>query len=551
MATQADTKADKVQDFFRDLENKRTVLSTCTQLFTALSNHFASLQDSLSQRSLSIESKLQSLESNAKQTLESLYLRESSIPERESAAIARIEEQKEVALSEFQNSDKSDDWRDSLRSFCRKMDSSGLVKFIIAKRKESVCLRADIAPAISEAVDAPKLVFDALEEFLEQKRGKAGVTNRRWACTMLVQALFTDVNLQSDTKKASDFSRSVVERAQKILNQWKDMDVEEGGNGGVSGPGEAVMFLQMVVGFGLKSRFDEDFFRKLVVEHSTRRDMAKLFMALGLGETKDLIEELVKNGKEIEAVYFASESGLTEKFSPVSLLKSYLRNSRKNATSMSKNGNYGAAAMEVELNSIRAIIKCVEDHKIESEFSLESLRKRVGQLEKMKAEKKRSSQAPARPQNKRSHSASGGRGSGTPGYRPPKAAKYPNAHLSFSRRNPAPPAQHSPAARYSGPYAYPSQSMYEAPSQSMYEAPSQSMYEAPTVNPYASSYGVPHNQSPAAIPQQHFSLPVDNVGDAGYHASVSYGNQTSYGAYEYGSAAQPAYQPSSYEYQQQ
>ncbi|KAF5742960.1 FRIGIDA-like protein 4a [Tripterygium wilfordii] len=564
MATEADTKADRVQIFFRDLENQKVVLSSCTQLFTALSNHFASLQDSLSQRSQSIESKFQSLESNAKETLDSLSLRENSISGRESAATARIEEQKEVVISEFRNSDKYG-WRDSLKSFCRKMDSTGLVKFIISKRKESVALRAEIAPAISEAVDAPRLVLDALEEFLEQKREKVGVTDKRWACTMVVQALFAEVNMQLDTKKAPDFSRSVVGRAQRILNQWKEMDGEGGGTGGIVGPAEAVTFLQMVVGFGLKSCFDEDFFRKLVVEHSARRDMAKLFVALGLGEKMtDVIDELVKNGKEIEAVYFASASGLTEKFPPIPLLKSYLRKSRKNATTI-----YGAAATEVELNSIRAIIKCVEDHKLESEFSLESLRKRSGLLEKIKAERKKSSQAPARPQNKRSHGASVGQGSGTPAYCPPKAAKYSNAHPSFSRRNPALPSHHSPAARDSGPYNYSRQTIYEAPTANPYassygvphnQSPaardsgpyhysSQSMYEAPTANPYASSYGVPHNQSPAAIPQQHHTLPVDNVDGAGYSAGGSYGNQTSYGAYDYGSAALPTYEPSSYQQQ--
>lgn len=40
----------------------------------------------------------------------------------------------------------------------------------------------------------------------------------------------------------------------------------------------------------------------------------------------DIIDDLVKNGKEIEAVYFASESGLTERFQPIKLLNSYVQN---------------------------------------------------------------------------------------------------------------------------------------------------------------------------------------------------------------------------------
>jgi hypothetical protein len=184
----------------------------------------------------------------------------------------------------------------------------------------------------------------------------------------------------------------------------------------------------------------------------------------------------------------------------------------------------------LELNSIRAIIKCVEDHKLESEFSLDSLKKRATHLEKAKAERKKNSVAASKPQNKRAYGGGGGRGSGPPSYRPSKAAKYTNAYTPFNRRNPPPPAQHSPAARYSVQYNYPSQSVYEGPGTA----------------PYASSYGVPHSQSPAAIPRQQYALPGDSVGAAGYRASGSYGGQTSYGAYDYGNAVPPTYQPSSY-----
>lgn len=64
-----------------------------------------------------------------------------------------------------------------------------------------------------------------------------------------------------------------------------------------------------------------------------------------LSNFTEMIDELVKNGKEIEAAYFASESGLTEKFPPVSLLKSHIKNSKKNTANILKNGNFSPAAM--------------------------------------------------------------------------------------------------------------------------------------------------------------------------------------------------------------
>nr|AIN75610.1 FRIGIDA4a [Dimocarpus longan] len=406
------------------------------------------------------------------------------------------------------------------------MDSSQLLKFIVSKRKESMSLRAEISSAIRESVDAPRLVLDAVDEFLVQKVEGVGVTDKRWACGMLVQALFPEC------KKAvgPEYASSIVERAAGILERWKQQMAEA-----ELSPAEAVMFLQMVVGFGLNSRFDQDFFSKLVLDFASRRDMPKLAASLGLGDKlADILDELVKSGKEIEAVYFASESGLTERFPPVSLLKSYLRNSKKNATNKLKNGNYRNAATEessnMELNSIKAIIRCVEDHKLDSEFSIDSLKKRASQLEKAKAERKKSSVTNTKPQNKRGYGAGSSRGSGPPPLRPSKAAKFSNAYQSLGRRNAAASAQVSPAARYSGPYSY----------------PNQSVYEGPTTAHYASGYGVPHTQSPAAISQQHYPLPVDNVGGAGFRASGSYGGQSSFSAYDYSSAAPPSYQSSSY-----
>ncbi|KAE8712572.1 hypothetical protein F3Y22_tig00110247pilonHSYRG00107 [Hibiscus syriacus] len=528
MSTDPPVTADRVQKFIDDLETQKAIISRCTELFTKLTNDFDSLQNSLSQKSQSLDSKSLSLSSSFAQTLESLSQRESSLPDRESAAAARVETLKAAALAEFGDPKCSTQISETLKSLSRRMDSAGLVKFIVSKRKESVPLREEISVALSETVDPHRLVLEAFEDFVSQKTGKTlGLTDKRWACGMLVHALFPEASWKEKKGEGPEFSRSIGKRAAELVEKWKThLDIEGEG----LTPGEAVLFLHMVVGFQLKERFDEGFLRKLVLDFSSRRDMAKLFAALGFGNKMgDIIDELIKNGKEIEAVYFARAAGLTERFPPVSLLKSYLQNSKKNATTILKNGKFSTAATEssknVELNSIRAIIKCVEDHKLESEFSTEFLRKRATQLEKVKSDRKKSSSAAGKPQNKRSHSAGSARGGGPPAFRPAKEAKFSSPYPSFHRRNPAPSAQQSPAARYSGQYNYVGQNVYEAPTA------------------YASAaYGVTHTQSPAAVTQQHYSHPVENLGVSGYATSSGYGSQTSYGAYDYGSSG---YQPSS------
>lgn len=55
---------------------------------------------------------------------------------------------------------------------------------------------------------------------------------------------------------------------------------------------------------------------------------------------------------------------------------------------------------ERELTALKAVIKCIEDHKLEEQYPVDPLQKRVLQLEKAKADKKRVTEA-AKPQPKR------------------------------------------------------------------------------------------------------------------------------------------------------
>ena len=55
---------------------------------------------------------------------------------------------------------------------------------------------------------------------------------------------------------------------------------------------------------------------------------------------------------------------------------------------------------ERELTALKAVIKCIEDHKLEAQYPLDPLQKRVLQLEKAKADKKRAPEV-AKPLPKR------------------------------------------------------------------------------------------------------------------------------------------------------
>lgn len=88
----------------------------------------------------------------------------------------------------------------------------------------------------------------------------------------------------------------------------------------------------------------------------------------------------------------------------------------------------------MELNALKSVIKCVETYKLESKFTINGLKKRVAQLEKTKADKKKTS-TPNKSHMKRT------RPGGPPApFRPTKASRTLNtSYPSLNQRPPIPP----------------------------------------------------------------------------------------------------------------
>lgn len=67
----------------------------------------------------------------------------------------------------------------------------------------------------------------------------------------------------------------------------------------------------------------------------------------------DMIEELISKGQQLDAVHFTYEVGLVEKFPPVPLLKSFLKDAKKVAASILEDpNNAGRAAVLFSLFNI-------------------------------------------------------------------------------------------------------------------------------------------------------------------------------------------------------
>lgn len=275
MATVANT-VDPFKKAIDYLETERVMITNFTNFWKDLSDHISSLEQTLLQKSETLDSKLQTFDSATKETLESLATREESLPSKESDATDRVQQLKQAALSEIQKHSgevpKDADVAKSLRSLCRMMDASSLWRFLIARRKDLATIRVELQPAIGEAVDPASLILHALEDFVFKRGDKVGLSDQRWACGLLLRTLSTEEGVAT----------SVKERAWSLAQSWKEKLDGSGDGGLASNATEVQMFLQLLVAFKLVDKLETDYLKKLVVAFASRRDMPKLAISLGL-----------------------------------------------------------------------------------------------------------------------------------------------------------------------------------------------------------------------------------------------------------------------------
>ncbi|KAJ9154301.1 hypothetical protein P3X46_027653 [Hevea brasiliensis] len=484
---------------FDEFQRQTSLMTSCTLLWKELSDHFTSLEQNLQKKSEALKHKFQTLDHDTKATLSSLKKREVTIDGSVEIALERVEEHREDALKSLENQnfdhpdgevDDGDALLQLLKSYCLKMHSREFWKFVITKKKELDVLRSQIPLALAECVDPARFVLEAISEvFPVDKRGERTEKGNDlgWACVLILESLIPVVVDPLIGNSRLLVTPSVKEKAKEIAETWKRSLEERGGIENVKTP-DVHTFLQHLVTFGIVKKEDVDLYRKLVVGSAWRKQMPKLAVSLGLGDKMpDMIEELISRGQQLDAVHFTYEVGLVDKFPPVPLLKAFLKDAKKAAASILEDPDTGRAAhfaARKEQSALRAVIKCIEEYKLEAEFPPENLKKRLEQLEKTKTEKKRPAAVPA---NKRTRASNGGP------MPPAKAGRLTNAYVSSF---PAPPTfVRSPShTQYpTGVPAYPSAAaVYGSRSpQSPYA------YSPEATAPIAGSYrGAPLNYPP-------------------------------------------------------
>ena len=546
---------DFAQPSFDEFQRQTSLMTSCTLLWKELSDHFTSLEQDLLKKSEAIKHKIQNLDQQTKVSLDELENREVSIEETVEIALGRIEQSK-AALMAIEKGcsggggdgdgevDDSEGLLMNLKKFCLKMDSEGFWRFVTVRKKELDDMRVKIPAALVECVDPARFALEAISEVfpVDKRVEKSERSNDLgWACVLVLESLIPVVVDPVIGKSRLLVTPSVKKRAKAIAETWKESLDQRGGIENVKTP-DVHTFLQHLVTFGIVRKDDINLYRKLVVGSAWRKQMPKLAVSLGLGDKMaDMIEELISRKQQLDAVHFTYEVGLVDKFPPVPLLKAYLKDARKAATSISEDpGRASHLAGRKEQSALRAVIKCIEEYKLEAEFPPENLKKRLEQLEKVKIEKKRPAAVPA---NKRTRASNGGP------MPPAKAGRLTNAYVSSFPS--APTFVRSPShGQYPAVPSYP----YDRPA-----APSMYGSRSPPTNPYAYSPEAapnPYAYSPEAAPKHYAYSPeaapnhyayspeaAPPVFTASYHVPPPMG-YPAYGGY--GNGMQPTYHQAYY-----
>ncbi|CAI5937147.1 unnamed protein product [Closterium sp. NIES-64] len=363
-----------------------------------------------------------------------------------------------------------------LRGLCAGMDAEGLKRYVMQNRRDISRVRTELPHALPLALDPCRLVLSCLDSYKPKavEAPAAGKDKRREpvepshvrAVSLLVETLGQVLAKQAKAEGVSVpvIAPSIQEKARGILDGW----VRSGGplsKAEEASSLDAWLVLQVAAVFGVARQVDEDALLGFVASSARRKQTADMVKAMGIvdkmpgGEytwgwgvcpdilssrrpielsqctrrkqTADMVkamglmekkpvvvERLVKEGREVDAIYLAHGVDLLDSVDPVDLLKRNLREIRTLVSAMTKKDKSLQAechavlwheihtlvsamtkkdkslqtedkslqaeneATSREISMMRALIRCVDDCSLKPRFSTDHLTKRIEQLEK-------------------------------------------------------------------------------------------------------------------------------------------------------------------------
>ncbi|KAF9681655.1 hypothetical protein SADUNF_Sadunf05G0024600 [Salix dunnii] len=321
--------------------------------------------------------------------IEEVQLREKKLEERlrevemeNKKCLERIKEfeSKEKQLVDASNarvkSETVDCSVDANLHFSVKMDGKALQIFLNKGCKHDEKMKNEVSIALRLSSDPAKLVLDAMEGFYPPHLREGDVEFKevdvKRSCNLLLEQVM---------KISPPIKPHVRKEATKLAFLWMTkMTVDNQHCLDVLG------FFNLLAAYGLASAFDSDELISRLVIIARNRQTPELLRVLELGDkVPGFIQNLILKKQPTEAIRFSFAFEMVNQFPPETILKDYLTGSKNAARKIRRRSNSVEGLVESvnrRVADLMVVLKCVEEYKLETGFSPNSLKQQIKDVER-------------------------------------------------------------------------------------------------------------------------------------------------------------------------
>ncbi|KAK8541906.1 hypothetical protein V6N12_014526 [Hibiscus sabdariffa] len=235
----------------------------------------------------------------------------------------------------------------------------------------------EVLRALQNSPDPAKFVLDLMLEISSQHKKNDGSgfegSVLKISLLMLEQLLQVSPHVQAQPNVKTD--------ALKLANEWKTKMKLSAENSM-----EILCFLQFVAAFGLASSLNADEIFKLLVTTAQHQQARNICQLLGFTDMiPEFVDSLIARKQYIEAVRFVCALDCKDKWPPKQLLDLFVRDINIAASDRFMIGKnlpeVQQKASDEQIASLKSVIECVKDCKLESCVPVEVIEKCISELE--------------------------------------------------------------------------------------------------------------------------------------------------------------------------
>ncbi|XP_023512899.1 uncharacterized protein LOC111777493 isoform X2 [Cucurbita pepo subsp. pepo] len=234
---------------------------------------------------------------------------------------------------------------------------------------------------LEKSSDPAKLVLDLIKGYVHQQLNKEQIgfeeSFLRWSTLLLKQ--LKQISPSIGPKEREDAMKLAIDLK---LNMRND----------TNGSMDAVVFLLLIVSYGLTTSFSGDEILKLFENVVLHEQASELCLMFGYNQKiQELVQNLIGTKQFVRAVRFICGYKLAS-FRPVQILNEYLRDARNATVKAINQDNTGqedvhaatVEAIDKEIDALNSVVTCVADCNLGSEISSQGLESLVVSLKDMK-----------------------------------------------------------------------------------------------------------------------------------------------------------------------